>query len=300
MNLPPVNRQSGWLKREMSRTTIGTALQAAVGALDAAASPQLDAQLLLGHVMGLGRAALLAHPEHILTPAQAAKFDSLIRQAAAGVPIPYLTGHRAFYLHDFLVTPDVLIPRPETEHLVEAALAWAHRHPADGEGLTLVDVGTGSGAIALSLAAALPAAAVHAIDISPAALEVARRNARRLAVTDVYFHQGDLLAALPEAVQPDLIAANLPYIPSDDLDALPVARHEPRLALNGGPDGLALIRRLLAQAVMRVGEAFCLLLEIGADQGAAVATLCRETFPGTAVRVIKDYAGHDRVVEVTP
>lgn len=284
----------------MNVPALGAAWQAAAARLASASdSPSLDAQLLLGHVLGLDRARLLAYPERPLTPEQGARYEDLVRARATGVPLPYLIGRRAFYRHEFAVTPDVLIPRPETEHLVEAALAWAQNRAPQGDGLTLVDVGTGSGAIALSLAAALPGATVHTTDLSAAALDVARRNATRLGVANIHFHQGDLLDALPESVRPDLIAANLPYIASDELARLPVARHEPRLALDGGPDGLMLIRRLLAQAPRRVAARFCLLLEIGADQGAAVSGLCQAAFPDARVRVLKDYAGHDRVAEVT-
>lgn len=277
-----------------------TALRGAYPVLSAVSdSPQLDAQLLLAHVLGVERSTLLAYPERDLTLAQHAAFTDLVAQAGQGVPIPYLTGTRAFYKHDFFVTPDVLIPRPETEHLVEAALAWVKAHHPQGQGLTLVDVGTGSGAIAVSLAAELLGAAVHATDVSPAALAVARHNAANIGVKNIQFHEGDLLDALPPDVTPDLIAANLPYIDQATVNELPVAQHEPRLALDGGPDGLDLIRLLLAQSVTRVPVAFCLLLEIGADQGAGVCQLCEATFSDAQVRLIQDYAGLDRLVEVT-
>ncbi|MBN2470822.1 MAG: peptide chain release factor N(5)-glutamine methyltransferase [Anaerolineae bacterium] len=280
--------------------TTGAALRAAEAALSAVSdSARLDARLLLEHVLGVGRAALVAHPERALSPEAYARFMALVNRAAQGEPVPYLTGRRAFFRHDFLVTPDVLIPRPETEHLVEAALAWAGAHSLRGAGLTLVDVGTGSGAIAVSLAAALPGAVVYALDVSPAALAVARQNAQAAGVEGaIRFGQGDLLAGLPEDVRPDLVAANLPYIPSVELAGLDVVKYEPRLALDGGPDGLDMIRALLEQAAPRLAKEGCLLLEIGAGQGAAVAGLCAQAFPGALVRVINDYAGHDRVVEV--
>lgn len=277
---------------------VGVAWREAAARLAAVSdSPQLDAQVLLSCLMNLGRAVLLAYPERELTADQHARYAAWIEAAASGVPLPYLTGRRAFYRHEFTVTPDVLIPRPETECLVEAALAWAQQRAPGGSGLTLADIGTGSGAIALSLAAELPGATVHATDISPAALDVARQNAEQFRLRNVRFHQGDLLDALPADLRPDLIAANLPYIPAAVLKTLPVARHEPRLALDGGPDGLALIRRLLTQASGRLAPEGCLLLEIGADQGAAVHDLCIRAFPGAHVRVIQDYAGRDRVVE---
>lgn len=282
----------------MSGTTIGAALRTGAERLALVSeSPQLDAQLLLAHVLDVDRAVLLTHPERALIAGQAARFADLVAVCADGLPVPYAIGARAFFRHDFTVTPDVLIPRPETEHLVEAALAWAESHDGPGP-LTVVDVGTGSGAIAISLAAGLPDAFVHAVDISAAALAVARGNAARLGLDGVRFHSGDLLDALPPDIRPDLIAANLPYIPTDELDTLPVVKHEPRLALDGGADGLDFIRRLVRGAVERVPRRFCLLLEIGAEQGGAVVALCRSAFPEAAVRVINDYAGHDRVVEV--
>ena len=283
----------------MVEVTIGAALRAAYAALGAVSdSPQLDARVLLEHVLQRDRAVLLAFPERILDQGDLARFEALVERAARGEPIPYLTGRRAFFRHEFRVTPDVLIPRPETEHLVEAALAWVQARSPRGEGLTLVDVGTGSGAIAISLAATLPGAGVVALDISPAALDVAQRNAEAIGTPNVSFVCSDLLAGLPPGVQPDLLAANLPYIPTVELAGLDVVKYEPVQALDGGPDGLDLIRRLLAQTVPVLAARACVLLEIGAGQGEAVAALCREVFPGAAVRVIDDYAGHDRVVEV--
>ncbi|MBN1966855.1 MAG: peptide chain release factor N(5)-glutamine methyltransferase [Anaerolineae bacterium] len=280
--------------------TVGAALRAAAAAFaESSASPQLDAQSLLGHLLGMERAALLAHPERVLTPEQAQAYATLVRCHANGTPIAYLTGRRAFYRHEFAVTPDVLIPRPETEHLVDAARTWAQHRQPHGDGLTVLDVGTGSGIIALSLAAVLPRATVHATDISPAALDVARGNAARLGLDNVQFHLGSLLDALPAAVRPDLVTANLPYIASDALRDLEVARHEPRLALDGGPDGLDLIRLLLDQLPARLLDSFCLLLEIAAGQGEAVRELCARAFPHGIVRVLPDYAGLDRVVETT-
>ncbi|MBN1681748.1 MAG: peptide chain release factor N(5)-glutamine methyltransferase [Anaerolineae bacterium] len=268
----------------------------------------LDAQLLLMHVLGVERAALMAYPEYPVNPAQAAAYRRLIMQRADGVPIAYLIGRRVFYDREFIVSPAVLIPRPETEHLVEEALAWARGRSR----LRVVDVGTGSGAIAVTLAAHLPDAAVIAIDVSIEALDVARQNAARYDLAErITFIQGDLLApvldGLPHGDQLvdhriDLIAANLPYIAGPDLAALPVTRFEPRLALDGGPDGLDLIRRLLAQVAVVLAPAGLLLLEIGAGQGERVRQMTREALPGARVTVLADYAGHDRVIraEIVP
>ena len=261
-------------------------------------SEPLDAPLLLAHILAIPRAALLAHPEHTLTAEQSAMFRALIVRRAAGEPVAYLTGTRAFYDRAFRVTPDVLIPRPETEHLIAQALAWAIGRSA----LRIVDVGTGSGAIAVTLAAHLPDAHVWAVDVSAAALAVARENAARQGVADrVTCVQGDLLApAVAAQRRADLIAANLPYIARPDLDALAVSHWEPRLALDGGPDGLDLIRRLLADVPRVLAPDGLLLLEIGAEQGAAVCALAQQALPGAVVRTAADYAGLDRVVSVQP
>jgi release factor glutamine methyltransferase len=279
---------------ETGPTTIHDALTWARSVL--ADTEPIDASLLLMHVLGVDRAALLTHPERELTPEQTALFRALILQRTTGVPVPYLTGTRAFFDLDFAVTPDVLIPRPETEHLVESALQWAQgRHD-----VRLVDVGTGSGAIAVTLAVHLPEAHVWAVDVSAAALDVARRNATRHGAADrITFVQGDLLDPLITVNQQvDLIAANLPYIASDELKTLPVARHEPLLALDGGADGLDLIRRLLVQAPRVLAREGLLLMEIAAGQGARVCELGAAAFPGAHVTLIRDYAGLDRLVSV--
>ena len=255
---------------------------------------RLTAEVLLGHVLGLSRAQVLARLERDLGEAERARFEALVGRAANGEPLAYLTGQREFFGLDFEVTPDVLVPRPETELLVERALAVLGAGPVH-----VVDVGTGSGIIAVTLAARRPLAHVTALDVSPAALTVARRNAERLGVAErVRFRQQDLLDPAPEAA--DLICANLPYIPAADLAALDVSRHEPRLALDGGPDGLDLIRRLVAQAVTVLAAQGGLLLEIEARQGPAVATLCASAFPGASIEIVRDLAGLDRVVQVRP
>ncbi len=253
---------------------------------------RLTAEVLLAHVLGLSRAQMLARLERDLGEAERARFEALVGRAAAGEPLAYLTGQREFFGLDFEVTPDVLVPRPETELLVERALAML------GAGsVHVVDVGTGSGIIAVTVAARRPLAHVTALDVSPAALTVARRNAERLGVAErVRFRQQDLLDPAPEAA--DLICANLPYIPAADLATLDVSRHEPRLALDGGPDGLDLIRRLVAQAVTVLAAQGGVLLEIEARQGPAVETLCASAFPGASIEIVRDLAGLDRVVQV--
>jgi release factor glutamine methyltransferase len=248
--------------------------------------------VLLAWTLGVDRAYLLAHGDALLTAEQAARFASLVTRRAAGEPVAYLLGRRAFYDREFIVTPDVLIPRPETELLLERALAFVRERAHT----VAVDVGTGSGALAVTLAALCPAAEVHAVDISPAALDVARRNAA-LHAAPVVFHQGDLLAPLLTAgVSVDLLVANLPYIASDELPALAVSRFEPALALDGGPDGLGLLRRLLAQAPAALNPGALALLEIGAGQGAAALALVQAALRPADAGVTRDYAGLDRVV----
>lgn len=260
-------------------------------------SPALDAQLLMAAIIGENRAHVIAHPERLLTDEEVARFEAWVQRRVDGEPIAYILGRRAFYDREFAVTPAVLVPRPETEHLIEAALDIIAAYPPE-QSLTAVDTGTGSGAIAITVKANAPQIAMHATDISPDALVVARDNAAAQQV-DVRFHHGDLLAPLiDEGIRADLVLANLPYIAADVLATLAVARHEPRLALDGGPDGLVLFRRLFAQVPMATNPGARLLLEIGADQGESVPALARAMLRVANVRVMQDYAGLDRVVEV--
>ena len=273
-------------------TTIRQALHLGRAHLHNSPTPALDARLLLAHVVGHSHAWLIAHDDKSLTAAQSRAYVRLLDRAAAGEPIPYLTGYAPFFGLDFMVSPAVLIPRPETEQLVEIGLSWAQaRGP-----LRVIDVGTGSGCIAVTLARHLPAAKVVAVDVSAAALNVAQTNAAHLAPGHVAFLRGDLLSACASGF--DLIAANLPYVTHEEWTTLPdgVKSFEPALALDGGPDGLDLIRVLLPQAAERVRPGGIILLEIGWRQGAAAAALARESFPAARVEVRPDFAGHDRIV----
>ena len=252
---------------------------------------RLDAELLLAHALKVDRVRLIIDADRPLAPAELATYRQLIQRRRAREPIAYIRERREFYGLDFCVDRRVLIPRPDTEILVDLALA---REPA-----TVVDVGTGSGCIAISLAVHLPEAFVYAIEISPAALAVARRNVERHGVAGrVRLMAGDVLSPRPGPV--DLIVSNPPYIPTGQCASLPasVRDHEPRLALDGGLDGLETIQRLMAQALAVLHPSGGLLVEIGADQGKAAVYLARTYFPDATIRVHPDLAGRDRVLEV--
>lgn len=282
--------------------TLSAALQAAVEALQAVAkgpqpvseTPRLDAQVLAAQILDRSRAWVLAHPEAVLSPEQAARFQAALARLAAGEPLPYVLGRWEFFGLEFAVTPAVLIPRPETELLVERALAWLERNP--GRRLA-ADVGTGSACIAVSLAVHCPGLRLLATDVSAPALAVARQNAARHAVLErIEFIQADLLPPLGSPL--DLICANLPYIPEDTLPGLRVSRTEPALALRGGQDGLDLIRRLLALAPGCLAPGGLALLEIEASQGPRALALARGHFPTASLQLIQDLAGRDRLLEI--
>lgn len=273
-------------------------------------TPALDAQVLLAHVTGQNRAWVLAHPEASLTPEQESAIETAIRQLQDGMPLPYVIGHWEFFGLDFDLTPDVLIPRPETELLVETALGWVRTHPEAA--YRFMDVGTGSGCIPVALAVHVPRATITATDISPAALAVAHRNAQKHGVEDrITFVECDLLPQTiddrPWTVNPDtstvyhplstvnVFTANLPYIPTETLTGLDVYNREPTLALDGGSDGLDLIRRLLALLTAKTAKGSLILLEIEERQGAAVQALARAAFPNAEIQIKKDLAGIDRL-----
>ncbi len=252
-----------------------------------------DAQRLLCAVLGCERAWLLAHRDQHLTPDQRTAYEAWVARAAMGEPLPYILGRQAFYDRDFWVTPAVLIPRPETELLLEQALAYAAGCP-----LMVADIGTGSGALAVTFAALQPQTRVYATDISPDALAVARANATQHHA-DITFFEGDLAQPLLDhAVHCDLIMANLPYIAAAEVPTLQVSHYEPLLALDGGADGLVLVRRLLAQLPTVMNDAALILLEIGAGQGQATLAIAQHAFPAWDVTLLPDYAGHDRIIRI--
>ena len=257
-------------------------------------TPALDAQVLLAHILDKSRAWVLAHPEAKLTSGQQAALGSAVRRLEGGEALPYVLGGWEFFGLEFILTPDVLIPRPETELLVEAALRWLRTHP---DRRCAADIGTGSGCIAVSLAVNVPDLHMIATDISRTAVNVARRNAEKFDVTGrMDFFCCDLL---PEDMQPlDLVAANLPYIPSKTLRRLRVHGREPVLALDGGADGLDIIRRLMAGAPCCLAPGGLLLVEIEASQGAKVLSLACDAFAEAEIHLRQDLSGRDRLVEV--
>lgn len=276
--------------------TIFTALQAATEQfMPISDTARLDAQILLESVIKQDRSFLLAHGETALTEDEQAHFTELVRLRATGEPIAYIIGKRAFYDREIAVTRGVLIPRPETELLLEEALRFVQAWPQ----AQVVDVGTGSGALAVTLAANAPHATIYATDISPMALVMTRYNAF-LNQVQLTSYEGHLLEPLSERqIRVDVIMANLPYIATEDLATLEVSKHEPRAALDGGPDGLDLVRELLGQAPALCNPGALILLEIGAEQGPAALALVQATFPDARAEILRDYAQQDRIIKAT-
>jgi release factor glutamine methyltransferase len=261
-------------------------------------TPMLDSQVLLAHILGKSRSWVLAHTETRLTPELFHNLQKLVNRLAEGEPLPYILGHWEFYGLDFKVTPDVLIPRPETELLVEQAINWLRINP---QRRWAADVGTGSGCLAISVAVNIKDLQVVASDVSAEALKVAGYNATKHGVDkQLDFIQCDILTGfLPKSQKPfDLICANLPYIPRDTLQQLAVAQWEPRQALDGGEDGLDYLGRLLEQAPDKLAPGGLLLLEVEASLGKTVKNLASKAFPQSINHLLTDMAGLDRVVMV--
>lgn len=270
-----------------------------------------DASLLLAHVLGCDRSWLIAHPEAQATPEQRRELESLLERRAQGEPIAYILGTAWFYGRPFEVNPSVLVPRPETEHLIDEALAFLRGFEERTNRCPVVlDVGTGCGAIACTIAAELPNAMVYATERSPAALAVARRNVLKhchpeLAVCHPELVEGrphlSLADLLPsdDALRFDCVIANLPYIPTADLPRAPDATSfEPREALDGGADGLHEYRRLLKRLPPRLNPGALVLLEAAPPTIASLRALATEAFPGARAVIAQDYAGLERLVRV--
>jgi release factor glutamine methyltransferase len=247
-----------------------------------------DDELLLAHLLGCSRVALIAHPERPLSPDEAGQFESLIQRRQASEPVQYITGVQEFFGLPFEVLPAVLIPRPETEHLVEALLERFDRQSDP----RILDVGTGSGAIAVALANALPRSQVTAVDLSPAALEVARRNAQRHGVADrVTFLLSDLLAAVG-GKEFDAVVSNPPYVAEGEVLEPQVANYEPHSALYAGKTGLEIYERLIPQAAKVLKPQGWLMLEIGYGQSSALQRLLSDW---TGATFLSDLQGIPRV-----
>ena len=267
-------------------------------------TPQLDATLLLGEVLGVTKAWLYANPTRELTEGEIVHYEELVRRRMRHEPVAYLLGFKPFYGLDITVDRSVLIPRPETELLVDRVLDYLQSLAGPGRRLSVADVGTGSGAIAVALAANVPELTVYAVDVSDAALAVAAQNIQRHGLgAQVQLLQGHLIEPLPAPV--DVIVANLPYIATADLADLPpqVRDFEPVLALDGGADGLAVIADLLASLALPQGRSKLqpggrVYLEIGAGQGDAARALVKDLLPDAEVAVVQDYAELDRLVIV--
>jgi release factor glutamine methyltransferase len=262
--------------------------------------PELDAQLIVAHVLDKPRTWVLAHTEIELTPQQGDSIEAAASQLEGGTPLPYILGHWEFFGHDFTITPAVLIPRPETETLVEGAIQWLQSSP---QRRTVADVGTGSGAIGVTLAMHVPGTYVVATDLSLDALRVAKCNARRFEVDGrMDFIACDLLPphheGLPTDLHFDLVCANLPYIPTGKLKSLKVYGREPTLALDGGEDGLQLIRRLLATATEWLAPGGRILLEIEATLGIQALSLAFDVFSEAQIHLHQDLTGRDRLLEI--
>ena len=256
----------------------------------------LEAEVLLRHVLHYDRAQFYASLDEPVSEESLAVIEALTERRAAGEPLAYITGHREFYGLDFIVNPDVLIPRQETELLVEIALELARELPS--ESVTVADIGTGSGAIAIALAASLPRAQVYATDLSADALAVAERNRRRHGLLDrVTLLQGDMLAPLPRSI--DLIVSNPPYIATNYISGLQTeVQQEPLLALDGGGAGMELIRRLLEQAPPKLNAGGCMAFEISPEQADAVRKSARERFPRAEITLRNDLLGLPRCVVI--
>ncbi|MFC1993248.1 peptide chain release factor N(5)-glutamine methyltransferase [Chloroflexota bacterium] len=254
----------------------------------------LESELLLRHALEIDRVKLYANLDYEVSPEQEKIFWRLIKRRLKGEPTAYITGHREFYGIDFYVDPRVLIPRPESELLVEKTLDVAQNNVLS----TMAEIGTGCGAIAISLALNLPQAIIYATDISASALEVALINCQKHGASNrIRLLQGDMLAPLPQPV--DLIIANLPYVRETDLIPKGQTNYEPLLALNGGADGLEKIRQLCHEISGKLGPGGRLLIEIGQAQRKAVTALLQSLSPSAIIELLPDLSGIERVLSVT-
>jgi release factor glutamine methyltransferase len=261
--------------------------------------PRPDAEILLSHTLGMARVDLYVQYDRPMELGELKAFKGLIQRRLQREPVAYIVGEKGFWSLDLQVSRDVLIPRPETEILVEAALSIIPSYVL-GKPLRILDLGTGSGAIALALASERPGHRFYGVDRSQRALHVALNNARKYGMDgSIALFQGSWFDAVRDGGSCfDVIVSNPPYIPTDDLETLPpeISQYEPRQALDGGPEGLDAIRLIIDKAATYTSPGGWLLLEIGCEQGAAVESLMSDTTQYVDVTVVKDYRGLDRVV----
>jgi release factor glutamine methyltransferase len=286
-------KQNGWQKQDLTKTDFPTGstldkIRTQISPFSD--SPYLDALVLLSWITSQSKTYTLTYPTPNLTKDQSTKLEAALSQIKSGIPLPYILGSWEFYQTAFKITPDVLIPRPETEGLVERAITWLEAYPTKR---TCLDLGTGSGCIAVTLALHISDLNVFATDYSYPALMVARENAQIHQVKDrVHLINTDLLSGISPEV--DLLITNLPYIPSGKLKTLPVSRSEPNLALNGGPDGLVLIRETLVDVPELINPGSLILIEVDESRGKAAQDFAMSVFPQGGVRIEQDLSGQDR------
>lgn len=289
------------MRVEAGSQSLRQALQSGVQCLSRAGidTARLDAEVLLGHVLAMTREQLVSMSDMPMTDDQTQRYEATLRRRLEREPVAYITGHQEFWSLDFHVTPDVLIPRPETENLVEVALSVAagmiHAAP-----MKILEIGTGSGAVAISLAKELASAELWATDVSTAAIAIARGNATRNGMSGkIKFLYGDLFAPIEaEAGEFTLIVANPPYVRGEEIAGLApeVSHWEPREALDGGVDGLDFYRWIAARASSYLALRGAVALEIGSDMGEAVAKMFDANGRYESAKIFQDYAGRDRVV----
>jgi len=261
-------------------------------------TPALDSSVLIAHIINKSRTWVMAHPELELTTEQQHHLEDSLARLERGESFPYVLGHWEFFGLDFNVTPDVLIPRPETELLVQKAISWLKKNPSKR---SIADVGTGSGAIAISIAVNMSDSKVLATDISPKALQIAVQNSTKHGVdSKIGFIECDLLPMSNVKGQRsiDLLCANLPYIPTKTLQTLSVYEHEPTLALDGGQDGFELIRKLMNMAIAHLTPNALMLFEIEATLGKEALQLAHEIFPNAKTQLHQDLTSHDRLLQI--
>jgi release factor glutamine methyltransferase len=277
------------------KATIKIWIENAIQSLESVSeTPQLDSELLLSYILLKNRSWILSHIDQPLSFDQLATADALLVKAVSGKPLPYLLGHWEFFGLDFVVTPDVLIPRPETELLVVKAIEWLRSSQKEYQ---IADVGTGSGCIAVAIAKNIPNCRIMATDISSRALKIALKNVMKHRVPDqISLVQTNLMDGLTQTF--DLICANLPYIPTSRLDHLQVSKVEPLSALDGGNDGFDLIKALLHQAKAKLSNSGCILAEIDFSQANLAISFASEIFSNKSVTIFSDLAKFPRLLMI--